>query len=229
MPRINGIELITRLKNNKETSKIPILALTAYGSVVAKEALAVGASASVQKPVDFDSFLRVLKGLFRDSLPTLYPPDHGPEDSLIIPVKESIAVVNTRITEVFRKNPEALRAIDPVLFERVVADLFEEEGYEIALTPPRADGGKDIYVYKTDPLTKVMFLVECKRYVPPSKVHVAIARQLYGVVQQERASGGIIVTTSYFTKPAKEFAASVPYQLFLRDFDYIVQWLKRAK
>jgi restriction system protein len=115
------------------------------------------------------------------------------------------------------------------MFEEIVAELFVKEGYEIVLTPPRADGGKDIYVYKADPLTHMKFLVECKRYVPPLKVDVSVARQLYGVVQQEQATGGIIVTTSYFTKPAKDFAKKVPYQLFLTDFDNLSRWLKRIK
>jgi restriction endonuclease Mrr len=152
-----------------------------------------------------------------------------PSRELIVPAGRSLIILNNRITQIFRQNPELLRTIDPFTFERVIAELFQEEGYEVALTPPRVDGGKDIYVYKTDPLTKVMFLVECKRYAPTNKVDVTVARQLYGVVQQERASGGIIVTTSFFTKPAKEFAASVPYQLFLRDYDYLVQWFKKPK
>jgi len=150
-----------------------------------------------------------------------------PDKNIIIPVEQTIVVVNDRLLIEFQNNPEALRRIDPFVFEKVVAELFEEQGYEVTITSPRADGGKDIYVYKKDPITNLMFLVECKRYVPPNTVGVEIARQLYGVVQRERANAGIIVTTSYFTKPAKEFAAGVPYQLFLRDFDYLLEWIKR--
>jgi restriction system protein len=72
-----------------------------------------------------------------------------------------------------------------------------------------------------------MLLVECKRYSPPNKVSVETARQSYGVVQRDRASAGVIVTTSYFTKPAKEFASGVPYQLFLIDFDNLSNWLRK--
>lgn len=138
-------------------------------------------------------------------------------------------VVNERLFIEFQNDPEALRRIDPFVFEKVVAELFKEQGYEVTTTSPRADGGKDIYVYKKDPLTNLMFLVECKRYVPPNTVGVEIARQLYGVVQHERANVGIIVTTSYFTKPAKDFAEALPYQLFLREFDYLSQWIKKMR
>jgi restriction endonuclease Mrr len=150
-----------------------------------------------------------------------------PDAHLIHPVGQSIITVNNKLADYFRDDPEALRKVDPFMFERIVAELFEAEGYKIILTPPRADGGKDIYAYKTDQFTKTQFLVECKRYTPPSKVDVKIVRELYGVVQQERASGGIVVTTSYFTKPAITFANTVPYQLFLRDIDYISQWLRK--
>ncbi len=63
----------------------------------------------------------------------------------------------------------------------------------------------------------------------PPLIRLEIARQLYGVVQQENRSGGVIVTTSYFTRGAQEFAESVPYQLFLRDFGDLKKWLQREK
>lgn len=151
------------------------------------------------------------------------------DQKVIAPIEQSIVVINDRLMKAFKDDPELLRRIDPFLFEEVVANLFEEEGYKIILTPPRADGGKDIYAYKTDLLTQVKYLVECKRYVPPLKVDVSVARQLYGAVQQEQASGGIIVTTSYFTKPAIDFARLVEYQLFLADFDDLSQWFKRLR
>jgi HJR/Mrr/RecB family endonuclease len=149
------------------------------------------------------------------------------DQKVIVPIEQSIVVINRRLIKAFKDDTELLRTIDPILFEEVVANLFEEEGYKIILTPPRSDGGKDIYAYKTDLLTQVKYLVECKRYVPPHKVDVGVARQLYGVVQQEQASGGIIVTTSYFTQPARDFAKQVEYQLFLTDFDDLTQWFKR--
>lgn len=182
-----------------------------------------------KRPEASSEYIEQFSKLIEDRFQSINNLEEKPEPELILPVRNTLAVVNDRLTRIFRVNPELLRTIDPFLFETVVAELFEEDGYEVVLTPKRADGGKDIYVTKTDPLTRSRFLVECKRYTPPHNVDVSIARQLYGVVQQERASGGIIVTTSYFTKPAKEFAETIPYHLFLRDFDDITHWLKKAK
>lgn len=227
MPRMDGIQLIRRLKGDKETQDIPIIVVTAFGALAAREAIEAGASEAVLKPFDFDKFLEKVKSLTVRSS-ALAQHESSPEPDLIVPVKKSIALVNERLAHHFKNDPEVLRRIDPFTFEKVVAELFEDEGYDVIVTPQRADGGKDIYVSKKDPITNLMFVVECKRYVPPNKVSVETARQLYGVVQQERANAGIIVTTSYFTKPAKIFANSVPYQLFLRDFDYLSEWIKRS-
>ncbi|MFP5262514.1 MAG: restriction endonuclease [Blastocatellia bacterium] len=229
MPRMDGIELIKRLRRDRKTADIPVLAVTAFGSIVAREAIEAGADASAEKPFDSDKFLLTARSIIARSSRTPTQQDKGPEPDLIVPVKKSIALVNERLAHHFQNDPEALRRIDPFIFERVVAELFEDEGYEVVVTQPRADGGKDIYVYKKDPVTNLMLLVECKRYTPPNKVSVETTRQLYGVVQQERANAGIIVTTSYFTKPAKDFANGVPYQLFLIDFDYLSQWLNKKK
>ena len=98
----------------------------------------------------------------------------------------------------------------------------------MVLTPSSRDGGKDLYVTKVDKAAKIRFVVECKRYRPPNKVGVHIVRQLYGVVQRERVSGGIIVTTSYFTSDATDFSIDLPYQLFLRDFDDLSLWLNEG-
>jgi restriction endonuclease Mrr len=180
-----------------------------------------------KKPRPEDVFGEELSKVLKDFLPAEKPPEEKPDVSLILPACKSIVTVNTRLAEIFRRDPKLLRAIDPIRFEELVAELFEEDGYRVILTPPRADGGKDIYVYRSDDKLQTSWLVECKRYVPPNKVGVETARQLYGIVQHERRSGGVIVTTSYFTRGAKEFAETVPYQLFLRDFDDLQTWLQK--
>lgn len=227
---LSGNSILAELKRRSPATKFVIytnyLPLNATREI---QPLSYEADYIFKKPDAAEFFNEGLASALRNFLPKAGEADHKPKAELIVPVRETLTVVNNRITALFRRNPEWLRTIDPFTFEQVIADLFAEEGYEVALTPPRADGGKDIYVSKTDPLTQTLFLVECKRYTPPTKVGVEVVRQLYGVVQQERASGGVVVTTSYFTKPAIDFANTVPYQLFLRDFDNLVEWLKKSE
>lgn len=229
MPRMNGVELISKVRLRRKVSRPRIIAMSDYDWELL-DASEAGASFCVVKPLSAKpliDIIHILTGYSSDS--TEEKIDEKPDTGLVEPVRNTIVLINNDLLSIFKNDPDGIRKLDPFRFEELVADLFQNEGYEVVVTPPRADGGKDIYVYRKDPITNLVFLVECKRYVPPNTVGVEIARQLYGIVQQERANGGIIVTTSYFTKPAKEFAATVPYQLFLKDYDYLIEWLKKVK
>ena len=107
-----------------------------------------------------------------------------------------------------------------------MAALFRERGFEVELTPRTRDGGKDIYAGRSDALGTSLYIIECKRYASTRKVGVEAVRKLYGVVQQERATKGIIVTTSWFTRDAIDFATPITYQLSLRDFDALKEWIQ---
>jgi restriction endonuclease Mrr len=52
-------------------------------------------------------------------------------------------------------------------------------------------------------------------------------RGLYGVVEEKRATQGLIVTTSYFTKDAIAFRDRLPYRLSLADFDRLTTFLRQ--
>ena len=76
---------------------------------------------------------------------------------------------------------------------------------------------------KTD-VGKLLTLVECKRFSPDHKVGVDLVRSLYGVVEEKRATGGVIATTSSFTRGARQFQQNLEYRLSLRDFGDLVTW-----
>lgn len=63
MPRLNGIELTRKIRLKQEMAEMPILAITAYGAVTMKNALAAGASACARKPLVFKDFLPMIKSL----------------------------------------------------------------------------------------------------------------------------------------------------------------------
>ena len=125
-------------------------------------------------------------------------------------------------------NPKLLYEITPRRFEEFVAELLNRLGYEITLTPASRDGGKDIYAAKKDDLGSFLYVVECKQYSPDNRVGVGLIRELNGVVQAERATAGILATTSFFTKGAKEFQARLSNQISLKDYLGIQEWLSKA-
>lgn len=63
MPRLNGIELTRKIRLKQEMAQLPILAITAYGAVTMKNAIAAGASACARKPLVFKDFLPIIKSL----------------------------------------------------------------------------------------------------------------------------------------------------------------------
>jgi restriction system protein len=116
--------------------------------------------------------------------------------------------------------------LPPRKFEEIVAEILCKQGFSIELTPASGDGGFDIYAARRDGLGSFLYLVECKRYVPPNKVGVEVVRSLYGVIQTQRATAGAIVTTSYFTAGAQEFQRQVQYQMHLHDYLVLQRWIK---
>jgi restriction system protein len=102
-------------------------------------------------------------------------------------------------------------------------------GYDVELTPFSGDGGFDMYAAQNSALGRFLYLVECKRYLPPEKVGVQIVRQLYGVVELKQANAGIVATTSFFTRGAKELQQELGYRVHLADYLQLERWLKAGR
>lgn len=125
-------------------------------------------------------------------------------------------------------NPKLLYDISPRRFEEFVADLLERLGYKVTLTPASKDGGKDIFAAKKDDLGTFLYFVECKKYAPDNRVGVKLIRELNGVVQAERATAGILATTSFFTRGAKAFQERLSNQISLKDYLGLQEWMSKA-
>jgi hypothetical protein len=141
-----------------------------------------------------------------------------------------IAVVSfeawTKLIAEFSKKPEILQELPPRKFEELIAELLSRDGLEVHLTPQTRDGGRDILAFQNSIVGKHLYLVECKRHNLGNPVGVSIVQRLYGVITQERATAGLIVTTSRFTKDALSFAETVQHQIGLKDYEVLKQWLK---
>ena len=65
MPRMNGIEMIKRIREDFGLNGTPILVMSAFGRRALDEALEAGANGFIEKPLDFDSLLAKV----RETLP----------------------------------------------------------------------------------------------------------------------------------------------------------------
>jgi len=164
--------------------------------------------------------------------PGILGPDGKPlspgsvHNSLIV---SDVISTNERLLARVQNDPEEIYRLESREFEELVAELLQLQGYSVELTPPSKDGGFDMYAARKDGLGEFLFLVECKRWASGKRVGVEIVRGLYGVVQQQQATAGIVVTTSLFTKGAKEFQHSLRHSLSLRDYIQLQEWLDLVK
>lgn len=147
------------------------------------------------------------------------------ESNQFLEVVSKVGFINYRLLNDDRQNPSLLYAIEPREFELLVAELLSEQGFEVDVTRQSRDGGVDIWIAENRSIGSFKYLVECKKFSPEKKVGVKIVREVFGTLQASLATAGLIVTTSYFTHDAKEFAEQVRYKLSLRDYVDIRKWL----
>jgi restriction system protein len=122
-------------------------------------------------------------------------------------------------------NPHLLYDLSSRGFEELIAELLDRLDYEVTLTRESKDGGKDIYAAKKNNLGTFLYIVECKKYAPDNHVGLGLVQRLNGVVHAENATAGILATTSFFTRDARAFQRTIPYQLSLKDYVGIQEWL----
>ncbi|CAG6397710.1 restriction endonuclease [Streptomyces cocklensis] len=104
-----------------------------------------------------------------------------------------------------------LFAMDPLVFEELVAALFRAMGMEAVTTQRSGDGGVDVDAVDPTPIRGGTIVVQVKRYrhtVQPTAV-----RDLYGTVQHTGANKGVLVTTSRFGNGSHTFVRGKPLEL----------------
>lgn len=117
---------------------------------------------------------------------------------------------------------EKLMSMDPFDFEAHVMSFFEREGIRTWVTKKSNDLGVDGFVDSPDGL----IVVQCKKYSHDNLVGAPAIQQFKGVIEENEAYRGFIVTTSWFSSPAQASAVKSD-RLSLVDGDALVGWHKR--
>jgi restriction endonuclease Mrr len=163
---------------------------------------------------------QALNGIFSDLQANIHnnPP----------PQKLELVNLEREIIRLLQEQPEQIHQIKPRQFEEIVCALLVDMGLDVHLTPQTRDGGRDILAVSRTPFGELLMLVECKRYNPENPISVDQIRSfLYTVRDGDRASCGLLATTSYFSKDAANLAANYAYQMKLRDFEGVKEWIAR--
>lgn len=104
-----------------------------------------------------------------------------------------------------------LMTLTPSEFESLITNLFEKMGLETRLTQASRDGGVDCVAFDPRPIFGGKVVIQAKRY--KNTVGVSAVRDLFGTMQNEGASKGILVTTSGYGKASFDFADGKPLEL----------------
>jgi restriction endonuclease Mrr len=142
----------------------------------------------------------------------------------------TLSPVNDRVLKYLSENPEEFYRLDGKQFEIVMEEIYRKLGYKVERTQVSRDGGKDIIIRKPEILGDFIYYVECKRHSIKRPIGVGILRNLITVVNTDRVNGGILATTSYFTRDAKKYIDEnkYGYQIQMHDFDTIRSLLNKA-
>ena len=151
------------------------------------------------------------------------------EPDIISVVVPQILIANETLVDKLKQNPDDLFKITPRQFEEVVADLLIGMGMDVELTPATRDGGKDILAYMNTEMGRFLTLVEAKQYNKSRPVGVSLVRDLFGTLVDHQATSGMLVTTSRFAKPARQFQERHKYQLTLKEYEDVVTWLLKHR
>lgn len=117
---------------------------------------------------------------------------------------------------------DRMRRVSPAFFEKLVVDLLVAMGYggtqeDAARVIGRSgDGGID-GIIKEDRLGLESIYIQAKRWQEGSSVGRPDIQQFAGALQGQRARKGVFLTTSSFTRDAREYANAVQASIILID------------
>lgn len=161
--------------------------------------------------IDPKECFRRLKGISSGALHTL------------MPVKPIFKL--NKIDARFRETRDVLAELNSVPnlcnipwddFEHLVTQLFQKklagnDHIEIRTTRSGNDAGVDAIIYDESLVSGGKTYIQAKRY--KGYVDPSIVKALWGTMDDERASKGILVTTGYFGNETRRFAQDKPIQL----------------
>ncbi len=138
------------------------------------------------------------------------------------PTPQLLHDLESRVNAVLR-DPARLDALDWKVFEDLIAGLLDQSGWAITPMGYTKDGGIDILgVRRVQPGVPLQMMVQCKRFARNRKVGVDVVRELFSVKWEHSHNIAMLVTTSSFTRGAREKATL--WNLSLRDHDDVIAW-----
>ncbi len=142
-------------------------------------------------------------------------------------VEEVAAPVEDITTEHRKPLAKMLKSMSPKGFEHFSALLLRRSGFtEVNVTGRSNDGGIDGIGYlRINPMMTLRVLFQCKRYTD-SAVPKDDVMKFQAAVMRERAEKGLFLTTSVFTRGAREEAVGGACEIELIDIERLIELME---
>jgi restriction system protein len=217
-----------------ETPRRAYFRITPRGREVLKdnpERIDVGLLSKFPEFLDFKTRAREPKS---EPLPTAMPPVAARPEQLAAATPDEILRDTVKDLERSLSSELLQRVLSapPAFFENLIVTLLLSMGYGGSREDAgraigkSGDGGID-GVIDQDPLGLDRVYVQAKRYKADSPVSEPEIRAFSGSLGAAKANKGVFVTTSYFTRPAIEFAERHPFKMVLIDGEQLTTLMIR--
>jgi hypothetical protein len=182
---------------------------------------------------DFDTFLQAykLRDILDDGMPEsrdwdglvklsdLFESESAPDDP--------DNYFDQRFIDYLYAQPGDMSQIHWRQFERLAGEYLHRNGYRVEIGPGRGDGGKDLVATKEESIVgPEMIYVQCKRHSEKNEVEIDHVKALWTTVNDDRATRGVIATTSRLAPGARSYCAGRQYQLTAVEGENVKQWIR---
>ncbi len=147
--------------------------------------------------------------------------------NIFLPLNAGILIARTmqEAIKLAERDRSALMRLAPRQFEEFLEEIFTRLGFKVELTKATRDGGADLLCLKSEHGIPFRLAVEAKRYKEDRPIDVSLVRSFVGANEQFKANRLLYVTTSYYTRPAQDYADKfASHILTLKDYDQIREW-----
>jgi restriction system protein len=122
----------------------------------------------------------------------------------VSPIVQAVTELSRTLARLVAGNPRYLDEIEWRDMERLLATVFNELGFDVELTPPAKDGGKDIILTCVVSGRDTKFLVEVRHWRTGKKVGAGLLKEFVHVLAAEQAEHGLYIATYGYATDAIE-------------------------
>lgn len=141
--------------------------------------------------------------------------------------KYNLNEIDLQVYKEILSNEELAKSINWRNFELLLAKILEKFEFEVEVLKGSKDGGIDVIALKkSTTFGSERYLIQAKKW--SNKVGVDPVRSLLWAHNEYKVTKSCLITTSKFTKGAWKLAEKYKWQIELKDYEKLSEWIDEA-